>query len=321
VLTRSVLPKTLCGALGLAVGAVTALVAIPGSAVLAQSAEDCIEVVEVATGTDSNGNPTYRIDYVNVCEQGGGGGNGNRGPHICVHDTYGEFPCSDPVRGWWSSSLQCYVSPLSPQPPAGDERWEGNDPADGALYGIYCPEGFGAFDFRVEFMDEAPGVPSIAALAQQAMESLPLVGPNIGIAPNPEGTGLVGVPVWLWTENTDATWGPLPASVSVAGITVTAQGQASQIAWNMGDGTTVVCENPGRPYDPSYGAETPDCGHVYSYPSHSQPDGRYQVTATTTWHVEWWVEPRGSGATGEDFFERESTPVFIQIHELQVVTS
>jgi hypothetical protein len=110
-------------------------------------------------------------------------------------------------------------------------------------------------------------------------------------------------------------------SVPGPGITVTAEGNATQIEWNMGDGTTVVCEGPGTPYEARYGDQhSPDCGHVYTEPSRGQPDGRYAVTAITTWHVEWWVEPRGSAAEGEDFFDRDSSTT-VRINELQVVTS
>jgi hypothetical protein len=315
---------TLIGATTLA-GVVGAVPAGPASEAFAQSGQQCWELRRVIIGEDENGNPEYGWRLVNICEsEGGGDGGGGGGPNTCEHPTYGEFPCYDPGRGWWSDSLDCYVSSISPQPPAGDPRWEGNDPGDGAVYLLYCPlaeSGSGVFRQSYDFLSEAPGVPSVADLAQQAMESLPLVGADIGIAPDPDGVGLVGLNVWMWTENTDATWGPVSVSVPGPGITVTAQGQATQIEWNMGDGTTVVCEGPGTPYNESHGDEpSPDCGHVYTEPSRDQPDGRYAITAITTWHVEWWVEPRGSAAEGEDFFDRESS-TSVRINELQVVTS
>ena len=173
-----------------------------------------------------------------------------------------------------------------------------------------------------DFLDEAPGVPSVAELAQQAMDSLPLAEPDIGIAPSPTGVGLVGLYVWMWTENTDATWGPVSVSVPGPGITVTARGEATRIDWNMGDGTTEVCNGPGTPYEARYGNQPSPtgCDHIYTEPSRLQPDGRYAITATTTWHVEWWVEPQGSAAEGEQFFDRVSS-TSVRINELQVVTS
>jgi hypothetical protein len=303
---------------------VSVVSASPAAEAIAQSDQDCWEWRRVIIGEDENGDPTYGWRLVNTCQSGGGGDSGGGGGAVsCEDPTYGEFPCYDGGRGWWSSSRNCYVNVLSPQPPAGDSRWGDNDPADGALYVFYCPlgpSGTGRFTQEVGFLSEAPDLPSVSQLAQEAMERLPLVGADIGIAPNPDGAGLVGLPVWLWTNNTEATWGPVSISVPGPGITVTAQGQATQIEWDMGDGTTVVCDGPGKPYLPEYGDEVPECGYVYEVPSRGQPDGRFQITATTTWHVEWWVEPQGDGAEGEDGFFRESS-TSVQINELQVVTS
>jgi hypothetical protein len=304
------------------VGIAGAVPVSPATGALAQSNQECWEWRRVITGQDENGDPLYGWELINVCESGGGGGSGGGGPNTCEHPTLGEFPCYDSVRGWWSSSTNCYVTLLSPQPPEGDAMWEGNDPADGAVYYYQCPQADGAWANRTGFSAEAPGFPTVAQLAQQAMERLPLVGAEIGIAPSPEGVGLVGLHVWMWTDNTEATWGPVSVSVPGPGITVTAQGQATHIEWDMGDGTTVVCDGPGTPYDPSYGDEPSPtgCSHVYAAPSRDQPDGRYQVTATTDWQVEWWVEPQGSAAEGTDGFLRESS-TSVQINELQVVTS
>jgi hypothetical protein len=316
---------TLMGATTL-VGVIGALPAGPVFEAFAQSGQNCWEQRWVIVGEKANGDPEFGWRVVNICEsEGGGGGGSGGGPNTCSHPPYGEFPCFDQQRGWWSSSLDdCYVKPLDPQPPAGDPRWGPNDPSDGAVYVVSCPtdqSGTNEFSESFAVFDQPPGLPSVAELAQQAMDSLPLVGADIGIAPSPEGVGLVGLNVWMWTDDTDATWGPVSVSVPGPGITVTAQAEATQIEWDMGDGTTVVCEGPGTPYDESYGDRpSPDCGHVYTEPSRNQPEGRYAITATTTWHIEWWVEPQGSGAGDEDFQDRVSSTT-VQINELQVVTS
>ncbi|MFY1633676.1 hypothetical protein ACN27F_10385 [Solwaraspora sp. WMMB335] len=145
-------------------------------------------------------------------------------------------------------------------------------------------------------------------------------GAEIGISPDPSGSGLVGLPIWLWTAVTPLTWGPITATASVPGLSVTARGQATEIRWDMGDGRSVTCENPGTPYNKAtHGASaSTTCGYPgYSVPSRTQPDGRYTVVATTTWHIEWWVV--GGGATGAETVTRESS-TSIRIDELQVVT-
>lgn len=304
------------------IGVVGAVPVGPTAEALAQSDQDCWTWRRVVIGQDENGDPTYGWRLVDTCQSGGGGDTGGGGPSTCQHPDHGEFPCYDGGRGWWNG--ECYVNPLSPPPPPGDSRWGNNSPDDGALYVLSCPLGpseSGRFTQEVAFLSEAPDLPSVSQLAQEAMERLPLGEPDIGIAPNPDGVGLVGLPVWMWTNDSAATWGPVSVSVPGPGFTVTAEGQATQIEWDMGDGNTVVCDSPGTPYEASYGnEESPDCGHVYAAPSRDQPDGRYQITAVTTWEVEWWVEPRGDGAGGDDGFFRESS-TSVQINELQVVTS
>lgn len=289
----------------------------------ARADHGCWEYARVVTGRTEGGDPAYGWELVDTCSDGGGDGDGRS---ACRHTTRGAVPCHDPVWGWWSNATQCYVSWLVPQPPAGDPLWNGHDSADGGVYQLRCPGGAptgvaGAQPgIRLVFLPLAPELPTVSRIARQAMRSLPLRPAEIGVAPNPGGVGLVGVPVWLWTGNVDATWGPVSISVPGPGITVTAEGNATRIDWAMGDGHTVACDGPGTPYQARYGDRAPECGHVYAVPSLSQPDGRYRVTATTTWRVRWWVEPRGSGAGGEDFFLRKAT-TSLRINELQVITS
>lgn len=296
------------------------MVAGTHSTAMAQSDQECWEWRRVIIDEDENGNPMYGWRLVNICRSGGDGGSGG-GENTCMFGAT-EIPCFDPARGWWSSSYQCYMRFANPQPPADDPAWDGHGPEDGAIYTMSCPEAADTWDVRSVFLSEAPELPSVSQLAQQAMESLPLAEPQIGIAPSPDGAGLVGLPVWMWLENTGAAWGPVSVSVPGPGITVTARGQATQVEWQMGDGITKVCDGPGTPYEPRYGDQpSPSgCGHVYTEPSRSQPGGRYTVTVTVSWHLEWWVEPRGSGAEDEDFQSRTSQTT-VRINELQVVTS
>ncbi|NMR19229.1 ATP/GTP-binding protein [Cellulomonas fimi] len=163
------------------------------------------------------------------------------------------------------------------------------------------PEGFGA-------TETTPG-----ELAARAVDQMQLTGPAIGHTPDPGRTGLVGVPVWLWTGVGPTTWGPNTATASVPGLSVTATAQASEIAWDMGDGTTVRCANPGTPYFEG-GVESPTCQHVYQQSSAGQPDDAYRITATTTWQVTW----AGGGASGSLTVTRASSAT-VRIGEMQVL--
>jgi hypothetical protein len=284
----------------------------PSPAAVAQSDQECWTWRRVITGEDENGDPLYGYRIVNICEDDGS--SEDSGEATC-----GDNPCFHPTHGWWSEAYDCYIRLADPQPPVGDPAWADNSPEDGAIYTLACPQGDGTYRTPNIFLEQAPEVPSVTVLVQQAVEQLPLVSADIGIAPRPGGAGLVGLPVWMWTNNADATWGPVEVRVPGPGITVVAQAEATRIEWDMGDGHTVVCDEPGTPYHPRYGGEpSPDCPYVYSEPSRDQPDGRYTVTATTTWYIEWWVEP--SGPSGDDAAERTSSTT-VRINELQVVTS
>jgi len=194
--------------------------------------------------------------------------------------------------------------PENPAPdpggPTGPVERQCNNPA-------FCPPAEGAAEPEGETAQQ---------VALREFAKLPIKGPQIGVAPDPNGSGLVGLPVWLWTEVTPQTWGPFTASAAVPGLTVTATATATRITWNMGDGRQVVCDNPGTPYRASYGnSASPDCGYRYARSSRSQPGGKYTITGTTSWVVNW----AGGGQTGT-IQQTRQTQITVRIDELQVVT-
>jgi hypothetical protein len=233
-------------------------------------------------------------------------------------------PCVDPVLGWFTTAHGgCYINPATPQPPAGDPAWEGHDPTDGVVYTAFCfaLDGVDGMPYlelpTTMFLPAGEGV--VGDLIERAIALLPLRGPDIHLAPEPDGAGLVGLPVWMWTPATEQTWGPASASLTSLGITVSVTANAEQVRWDMGDGNQVLCDHPGTPYQAQYGAEpSPTCGHVYAEPSRDQPDGRYPVTATTQWRIDWRIQ--GTAINGTAPTTRDSS-ASVRIHELQVVTS
>ncbi|WNI34456.1 ATP/GTP-binding protein [Streptomyces sp. ITFR-6] len=154
-----------------------------------------------------------------------------------------------------------------------------------------------------------------AVVAQQAVDKMLLKGPQIGITPKPGGKGVVGMPVYMWTGKGPATYGPNQASATAGAVTVTATAKVSKIVWTMGDGTAVTCTTAGTPYRAEYGKKSsPDCGHRYTAPSSSTESGKYHVTATSTWTIDW----TGGGQTGQLTEIRDST-VDITVAEVQVL--
>lgn len=231
----------------------------------------------------------------------------------------GPVPCAGD-HGYWSNSYNCYISTVDPQPPAGDPSWQGHQPGDGAVYECYQPQTDIAID--VWAADPPPGSgtgPTPGQVAQLAIKQMSLRAIDIGITPQPgpDSVGVVGMPVWLWVQQPNShTFGPVTASASVRGITVTATARVREITWDMGDGSTVVCQTVGTPYQASYGDQpSPDCGHVYTRSSAHEPGGTYTVTATSDWVITW----RGAGQRGTIRLTGLTRAVQIRVGEAQVL--
>jgi hypothetical protein len=238
-------------------------------------------------------------------------------PQDCrVHGTGEVVPCRNEF-GRFNATNGCYYRLADPQPPRSDPVWAGN--TGGAIYQMTCPGYSGTGGGWVWLRDPPPGFggPTPAQLAMRAVEQLPIRGPEIGMAPAPGSTGLVGLPVWMWTAVSAETWGPVSATASVPGLSVTATAHAARVVWDMGDGSRVTCANPGTPYTRAVGeSDSPTCGYRYSQPSSAEPNASYTVTATTTWEVRW----TGGGQSGQ-LTQTRSSSASVRIGELQVLVS
>lgn len=157
-------------------------------------------------------------------------------------------------------------------------------------------------------------LPNARTLADQAIALMKLRAPKLGIAPKdaPGSVGLVGLPVWMWVEDAGKhTMGPVTASASSGGHTVTANAKVTKLTWDMDDGTTVTCTGKGTKYDTSFGVtESPDCGHMYD------AMGEYDVSVTATWSIAW----SGLGQSGTIPMELERSTT-IRIGEAQAVVT
>lgn len=215
----------------------------------------------------------------------------------------------------------CTVERMNPQPPPGSMFWgRTEDDPDGVVYMRTCRNGEGGTPVYSYFAAaDGADVPAIdpVVLAQQAVSKMKLSGPAIA-SPRVTGRYVVGMPMWLWVDQSPTTYGPQTTSATAGGVTVSATAKVTSISWDMGDGSgTVVCDGPGMKYEPSMGkARSPDCGHVYVKASGSRDGGRFTVTATATWTVDWAVD--GGGETGQ-FTEFRQSEAQVAIGELQVV--
>ena len=259
----------------------------------------------------------------------GGGGGGGGGGQVCLDPQLGEIPCYKAGLGWYNPTEGCYYDRLTLS--IDDPLWGGHSPSDGSVYQKWCWDGASAgfVNSGIIFLASPPpgfgGLPSVLELALRAINELPIRGPIIGIAPEPGGAGLVGLPIWLWTAVTPQTWNTagISATAGVPGLSVTATAKSRTITWSMGNGATVACGNPGKPYDPGYGdATSPLCGYdFYAYPSRGRGTdpghgNQYQVQGSTQWHVV-WVATTGEN---DELDVTRSTTTYLTIEEMQVVT-
>ncbi|MFI1445233.1 ATP/GTP-binding protein [Streptomyces fructofermentans] len=225
-------------------------------------------------------------------------------------------------NGTSSNPWTCTYQLLAPQPPADSLDWEGHRPGDGAVYEQTCH--YLDSDntvVRNQWLDEPPPAAAVdpVDLAQRAVDKMKLAGPDIA-SPRGAGKYLVGMPMWMWVNRSATTYGPNTASASAGGVTVTATAKVAKIVWAMGDGTNVTCHGPGTRYTAAAGKSTsPTCGHTYMRTSADQPESRYQVTATSTWAIDWQVTTGGGGGQTGQLTETRQTQTQVPLQELQVL--
>lgn len=207
---------------------------------------------------------------------------------------------------------------------AGDGGGSGSGSGGGATTPVYdpcAPENLPEVGACVGgAVGNLPPVLTPAQVARLAVAQFNIRAIDIGIVPepDPDHTGLVGMPAWMWVDNpTASTWGPNSTTLTAGGITVTATARVARVEWNMGDGTTVTCTTQGTEFtDADGGRESPDCGHTYTRTSAGEPNDAYTVTATSFWVVTW----AGGGASGTIPLQ-VSDSAQVRIGELQVIVT
>lgn len=243
---------------------------------------------------------------------------------VCARDnsdspgTSGQKPVAASSGASSSSPPPCTYTKLVPQPPADNLGWDGHKPGDkGAVYQVYCPD---TMRVGVSWIpDGGPAAPPVdpEVLAHRAVDSMKLVGPDIA-SPQAAGTYAVGVPMWLWVNQSPTTFGPNTATASAGAVTVSATAEVASITWKFGDGTSVTCNGPGTVYQASSGMKpSPTCGHTFAKPSAGQPGQKFALTATATWQVNWKVTA-GAVDTGQ-FTEVRQSQTQVAVGELQAV--
>lgn len=248
--------------------------------------------------------PEVREDgrIVVVCDDDGAGGPGDAqdpgGPGndspTCKTFDGAEVPCVTELGVWVGD---CYAAPADPQPPFEDPIWEGR--TDGVILRcVRITEG-SYFTMRTYWAPSAEVVTvDPVDLARRAVASMQLTTPALEMTPPPnleDPNVLINLPAHLWFSHTDArALGPVTASASDAGLTVTATAELARLELDTGDGHVITCRVADVLGPPADVMQPPTCGHIWTEPSTSHPGGVYVLTLTSYWEIPW----TGGGQSG-----------------------
>lgn len=138
---------------------------------------------------------------------------------------------------------------------------------------------------------------SSAMLAEFALAELTLPAPLIGMSPDDDH--VVQLPSWMWIDRSQ--WGPQDRTAAAGPVSATVTARPIRVEWDMGNGSVVTCDGPGRVYRPQFAGqpEATDCKYTYRHSSAGQPDEAYDVTATVVWDASWTGSDGDGGALGE----------------------
>lgn len=270
----------------------------------------------VVTGTpDGSGSATGTGAVISI-----GTGSAEGGPGSGVD------PCSYDVMSYeeaqaFLESAGVVVSP-SDDPSVHEHPW----------VVVYCPGADGQLVFAGIY--QLGDVPDPAALQELVLSRLVTPLPDPQFSPDEAWFQIVGLQTWLWVD--DPSWTADPVDICLGNgpgrACANATATAVDLRVTMGDGTEVSCDGQGVPYDTARDYESqagePHCFHVYEVDSDEQPEGRYQVTATTVWNIDWscvW-DADGDGSLesscgGGDLgnLGRQSDPIPLEVRQYQAV--
>jgi hypothetical protein len=193
-------------------------------------------------------------------------------------------------------------------------------PGGGTWYLITCPGTTPSLIFEGAPAGQAAApLAQPAALAQQALATMHLPAPRIGMSP-PNTAEIVNFQDWLWVDG--SMWHPISATAAVGPVAATATATPERVLYEMGDGSQVVCTGPGTPYKPAIapGAQSTNCSYSYPNSSAGQPNNQYTASATIYWHVTWTaVGAPGGGDLGE--FAGDTATTQVAVDEVQALNT
>ena len=153
-------------------------------------------------------------------------------------------------------------------------------------------------------------------LIQQARDEVGPPPPVIRMNPRVEWEQIVRLPTWMWLEG--GAWAVQTARADAGEAWAEARAVPARVTWDMGNGESVTCRDPGSSFDESRPgrSQTTDCSYTYRQSSAGRPADAYTVTATVFYDVTW----TGSGGAGGDLGTlTTSSSARVRVAELQAL--
>lgn len=153
-------------------------------------------------------------------------------------------------------------------------------------------------------------------VVQTAKDKAAPPAPQIRLSPSEHHEQIVHLPTWMWVE--DRAWKTHTARAEAGRAWAEARAVPTRVVWNMGNGDTVVCNGPGKPYDTRRSGkdQSSNCTYTYETSSAGRPHDRYTVSATVVYRVT-WKGSNGSGGSLGEIHKTSSTPV--RVAEIQAL--
>jgi hypothetical protein len=145
-------------------------------------------------------------------------------------------------------------------------------------------------------------------LALVAIDDMLSSIPQHTISVNPAADSMVAIDTWFWVDGGAVE--PVSATASVPGVTVVATAEPGGVSFDLGDGTTLRCDDFGTPYAPG---ATSTCTHAY------EAAGTYGITATILWRGSYTING-GAPIPIETGVERTAS-FTLNVNEAQAVNT
>lgn len=240
----------------------------------------------------------------------------------------------------------CKQAPAVPQPPASSIYWGGHKPSEGKVMQWWCkppltPETCNYCNVLTPTFyangagggpaaPPPPPPPNREALAAQAMVNLKaklrVTSLPMHFGPDAQHIAVNGW-TWFWADDPGVLTATSPVD---RGISVTVTARVTGVVWSPGEPVTcvvgqdvcdsakvgsVTCDGVGSAPGLGVSASTrPDCGYMYKWRSskgRTGGSGKWTVTATPTWDLQWQANGTGPGTGATAGGETQTGPASV----------